>query len=391
LFNVDTNDGRPTDALWQNGKLWFVSTYPCTPAGDVAVRDCVRATELDTSTATPTQSQDFLAGSSGYDYFYGGIGLAQNGTLDLVFSVSSAATHISTYAAAQLPGDPANTYGNLTLVAPGSATYSGTRWGDYVGVAQDPSLPDSVWQADEYPNASGRWATKVTRLFVDTTPPTGSFSIAGGAPTTETPLVTIADAATDTETGVAMMRVANDGATWDTLPYATSFVWDIANPTFGGTTASGLKTVTMEWQDGAGNWSDPVVQSITLLPGATYHSLTPARILDTRSATGLSGRFVSHHAREFAVASQGGVDPAAIAVTGNLTVTGQTKAGYVALTLVSENSPLTSTLNFPLGDDRANGVTVPLNGAGDLWATYVASGSTATTNLVFDVTGYFTP
>lgn len=124
--------------------------------------------------------------------------------------------------------------------------------------------------------------------------------------------------------------------------------------------------------------------------GATFHTLTPARILDTRSALGLSGKFVSHHAREFAVAGQGGVDSLAIAVTGNLTVTGQTKAGYVALTLDSESTPGTSTINFPLGDTRANGVTVALNGDGDLWATYVASGTSATINLLFDVTGYFT-
>ncbi len=125
--------------------------------------------------------------------------------------------------------------------------------------------------------------------------------------------------------------------------------------------------------------------------GATYHSLTPARILDTRHAIGLPTKLVSTHAREFPVAGQGGVDLNAIAVTGNLTVTSQTGAGFVALTLTSQSSPTTSTLNFPLGDNRANGVTVPLTLDGQLWATYVAASSLATTNLIFDVTGYFTP
>jgi uncharacterized protein YfiM (DUF2279 family) len=36
-------------------------------------------------------------------------------------------------------------------------------------------------------------------------------------------------------------------------------------------------------------------------------------------------------------------------------------------------------------------VTVALAGGADLWATYVAASSSATTNLIFDVTGYFTP
>ncbi len=126
------------------------------------------------------------------------------------------------------------------------------------------------------------------------------------------------------------------------------------------------------------------------IPGATYHSLTPARILDTRDGTGLGGKFVSSKPREFAVAGQGGVDSAATAVTGNLTVTGQTQAGYVALTLTSQSHPSTSTLNFPQGDNRANGITVPITAGGHLWATFVAPSSLATTDLIFDVTGYFT-
>ncbi len=90
----------------------------------------------------------------------------------------------------------------------------------------------------------------------------------------------------------------------------------------------------------------------------------------------------------------GGVDLHAIAVTGNLTVTGQTRAGYVGLTTTTtapSGIPATSTLNFPLGDNRANGVTIALAADGGLWATYVGAGAstTATANLIFDVTGYF--
>ncbi len=125
--------------------------------------------------------------------------------------------------------------------------------------------------------------------------------------------------------------------------------------------------------------------------GAMYHSMTPARILDTRTGIGLSGKFVSTTARSLTVAGAAGVPSGATAVTGNLTVTGQTQAGYVALTLTSQSHPTTSTLNFPLGDNRANGVSVPLMGGSDLWATYVAASSSASTNLIFDVTGFFVP
>ena len=63
----------------------------------------------------------------------------------------------------------------------------------------------------------------------------------------------------------------------------------------------------------------------------------------------------------------------------------------IALTPAPTNSPTTSTLNFPVGDNRANGVPVALSGTGTLSATYMGSVGGATTDLIFDVTGYFVP
>jgi len=51
--------------------------------------------------------------------------------------------------------------------------------------------------------------------------------------------------------------------------------------------------------------------------------------------------------------------------------------------------PTTSTLNFVKGNVRPNNVTVALSSDGKLSATYMAFAGN-TTNLVFDVTGYFT-
>jgi hypothetical protein len=54
------------------------------------------------------------------------------------------------------------------------------------------------------------------------------------------------------------------------------------------------------------------------------------------------------------------------------------------------NNPTSSTLNFPMNDDRANAVTVVLGG-GTLSITYAAATSGPTAQVIFDVTGYFTP
>jgi len=78
-------------------------------------------------------------------------------------------------------------------------------------------------------------------------------------------------------------------------------------------------------------------------------------------------------------------------VTGNLTVTGQTSLGFLFIGPVAQNNPTSSTLNFPMNDDRANAVTVALSGTGTLSVTYAAPTSGPTAHVIFDVTGYFVP
>jgi hypothetical protein len=122
---------------------------------------------------------------------------------------------------------------------------------------------------------------------------------------------------------------------------------------------------------------------------STYVPLTPARILDTRYSIGLGGVFTSSSARSFPVVGRGGVPAGATAVTGNLTVTAQTGAGYLYVGPTPTNAPTSSTLNFPAGDNRANAVAVPLGPDGSLSITYISASSSYSTAAIFDVTGYF--
>jgi hypothetical protein len=81
----------------------------------------------------------------------------------------------------------------------------------------------------------------------------------------------------------------------------------------------------------------------------------------------------------------------ATAVTGNLTVTQQSSAGFLFAGPIAMNNPTSSTLNFPMNDDRANAVTVALSSSGTLSITYAAATLGKTAQAIFDVTGYFTP
>jgi hypothetical protein len=131
--------------------------------------------------------------------------------------------------------------------------------------------------------------------------------------------------------------------------------------------------------------------------GATYNTVNPTRILDSRHGEGQPGgvpaKFVSGVHQCFQVAGKAGVPPWAIAVTGNLTLTWQNAAGKVVVGPDPEDAPITGTIYAPAWtkknqDNRATGVTSKLGAGGTLCAVWVGpAGSTA--DVLFDVNGYF--
>ncbi len=100
----------------------------------------------------------------------------------------------------------------------------------------------------------------VTVLAPDLTAPSGTMLINGGAATTNNLNVTLTFNATDTESGVAAMRLSSDNTTWsDWLTYVTSY-----DVTLGA--GIGVQTIYAQFKDGAGNTSAAVSASITV-PG----------------------------------------------------------------------------------------------------------------------------
>lgn len=87
----------------------------------------------------------------------------------------------------------------------------------------------------------------VPGTLLDTTAPTGSLSIGTGAPFLNQTSVTLNTSATDSESGVDVMRFRNESgpfSAWET--YATSKTWSLSS-------GEGQKTVTVEYRDVAGN------------------------------------------------------------------------------------------------------------------------------------------
>jgi hypothetical protein len=149
-------------------------------------------------------------------------------------------------------------------------------------------------------------------------------------------------------------------------PYYRSLVW-----------APGLTT-------------DSVLGVVVTYAPATYHPMTPARLLDTRYGNGLSVKLSANTPATFQVTGRAGIPSGATAVTGNVTVVNPTFSWAIYLGPEPTPFPTTSTLNFLTGEAKANGVTLALGSGGTLSATYMSAAGN-TTDLVFDVTGYYTP
>ena len=92
-------------------------------------------------------------------------------------------------------------------------------------------------------------------------------------------------------------------------------------------------------------------------PGSTsYHSLDPARLLDTRPGMATidtqsvgAGLLPSGTVTELTVAGRGGVPANAGTVLLNVTVTGPTVAGFITVYPCGIATPLASNLNYGIG------------------------------------------
>jgi hypothetical protein len=424
-------DERPTDAVWKDNKLAFVSTFPCDPVGGaVENRDCVRVSELSTATpASPTVIQDFLISQNTHDLYMGGVGYALNDDLHVVWTRSGeAAGHYpSSYAAYQDAAAANNSISARALLSAGTGPYGGSRWGDYVGVAQDPQVPNAVWQGNEFAKAGSlgapNWGTEITQLQT------------GG--TTFFPMnARVLDTRPGITVGLSGPFVHGVARSWQVAGFSSGgdipadAVAVTGNLTVTNQTAGGYVSVTPAPNNNpasstinfpvgdnrANNLTIPVntdgkVSAVyRATPGKTTHlildvtgyylagggefeykTITPVRALDSRPGIGigLSGPFQKDVPRELVIDTDD-VPAAAVAITGNLTVTGQTGAGYLSISPGNDPTPPTSNLNFPVGDTRANGFTSAIGLLNEIWIVYKTTApGPRSAHVILDITGYY--
>jgi len=197
-------------------------------------------------------------------------------------------------------------------------------------------------------------------------------------------------------------------ATGGTSPIVANGILYYAS--FSGPRALDPTTGALLWSDasiGGIHWESPIVADGRLYvtdesaqlwaygpnppAPASYFTLAPCRIADTRGPTGPFGGPAlpgSGARRRFAIAGQCGVPSGAAAVAVNVTVVSPSGPGNLHLGPSGFAAP-TSTINFGAGQTRANNAVVGLTGypLGSLWVeTDIFPG---TTHFVLDVAGYF--
>jgi hypothetical protein len=118
-----------------------------------------------------------------------------------------------------------------------------------------------------------------------------------------------------------------------------------------------------------------------------FNPLTPARIMNTLSGTGVRGPVGPGQTVSLVVAGHGGVPGSgAAAVVLNVTVTKPVTSGYVTVYANGVVRPTTSNLNFTTGETIPNLVVVRVGTSGKV---DFYNGSSGSVQLIADVSGWF--
>jgi hypothetical protein len=169
---IDTGDGRMTDPVWRDGKIWAVHSGG-QPAG-TANRTAALWYELDPTTlsTTPIVQSGVIDPGTNSHYSYPSIAVNKNNDVAVGFSNADSSTYIREMATGRVSTDAAGTMNAPYEIRPGEDTYvkdygsGNVRWGDYSATRVDPVDDTTFWTLqqravmDVGPAASDdRWET----------------------------------------------------------------------------------------------------------------------------------------------------------------------------------------------------------------------------------------
>lgn len=137
------------------------------------------------------------------------------------------------------------------------------------------------------------------------------------------------------------------------------------------------------------NSDDAAAAAVTISdPDLLFNPVTPSRQFDTRDGTGgvPVGKVPGGTALEFTVTGVNGIPAGAAAVSLNVTIANPESDGYASVYPCATPPGPASNLNFVVEQTVANAVVAPVDAAGK-----VCFFTTATANIISDVSGWFRP
>ena len=398
---LQTNDDRFLNAVWENGEIAAADGTSCQPLGDTVQRDCLDYVEIEansTASVAPTLNTQMNGiALSGADYFYPAVSFDSAGNVLMVFDESSTAVLPSIEDAAFINSGTeltaiqtlhtSSTYYNGADLFPQACDSEGCRWGDYSGAAQDPVNPKDVWVVSGSEDGTVQGACTTSHAcwntFIDDitySAPTLTSMTPLSGPMAGGTIVTIhgTDFAPDTTAtwwaGAALTLI-------NLTPTSFTFVTPPATQS--------TEIAPFQAVDALGQTTENSQSEFRYVALANYVPITPFRLMDTRK---VGGPFGPGAIRAVQVTEVGPapVPLAATAVVVNVTEVNSSAPSLLTVFPYGTARPNASNLNFPAHTVIANLVTVtltPFNGEG--WIDiYNAVGSV---NVLVDVEGYFTP
>ena len=123
----------------------------------------VRWYEIRNLNATPVVSQQGTLTNGGTSLWMGSIAMDKVGDVALGFSESSGTIHPTVAFTGRIPSDPLGTMEGINVIFAGKGSQTGgtanggNRWGDYSGMAIDPSNDCTFWYVNEYIPSNGNF------------------------------------------------------------------------------------------------------------------------------------------------------------------------------------------------------------------------------------------
>jgi hypothetical protein len=202
---IDTNsDFEIQDTAWSGNGFWVTMNDGCVPAGDNALRSCVKLVGVSVSPPTITANSD-IYGPPGEYLFYPAVAADSFGNIVIVGGYSSTSINPGVFITGLKSGESFNALeSNLVTLTQGTGWYCGfyrsanlCRYGDYFGASPDPADRTLIWIAGQYETSSG-WSTSVASVRVGLAAVTLSYSTQDGTSAPQSPVITY------TESGTAM-------------------------------------------------------------------------------------------------------------------------------------------------------------------------------------------